>query len=96
MSAKKVKYSARFVCLSVWQQDYGKITGSIFMKLGERVKHGPGKNPLKFEAYSNHRANTQIICHFGIYNIYSLGWVCTQLSSLMSQAWRRLGRNGGI
>ena len=34
----------------VYQQDYGQITGLIYMKLGGRVKHGPRKNLLHFGA----------------------------------------------
>lgn len=38
-----------FVCLPFCQQDSGKTTGPVCMKLGGRVQHGPRKNPLIFE-----------------------------------------------
>lgn len=39
-----------YVCLSDFKQDCAKPTTQMSMKLGERVKHQPKKNPLKFEA----------------------------------------------
>lgn len=40
----------------VCQQDYGKTTGSIFMKLGGRVQRRPRKNPSNFGVDSKHEA----------------------------------------
>lgn len=50
-----VLFSVRFVC----QMDYGKNTGPILMKLGERMYHEPRENPLKFGEDLNHKVDTR-------------------------------------
>ena len=51
------------VCVSVCQQDYGKTSQMIFMKLGGRMQHGPRKNPLHFGADLNPKADTPLNFH---------------------------------
>lgn len=58
------KWEVMFLVRLVWQRDYDKSSGYIFMELSGSMSHRSTKNSLQFGGDPNDRADTQIAFHF--------------------------------